>query len=140
MKHDHCVACGTPDNLTQHHFVPRSLGGSDDDSNLLTLCGSCHAKAHGHNAAWRTSELTKAAMQHKQAKGEYIGGHAPYGFDLVAGELVRNEAEQHVIAQAKQLHAAGLSLRKIAAELDRQGLKTRHGSLFAAPQIQRMVA
>ena len=85
-------------------------------------------------------ERTSVAMQHKQAKGEYIGGHAPYGFDLADGELVRNEAEQTVIAQAKQLHAAGLSLRKIAAELDRQGIKTRKGSTFAAPQIQRMVA
>ena len=85
-------------------------------------------------------ERTSVAMKYKQAKGEYIGGHAPYGFDLVDGELVRNEAEQNVIAQAKRLHAAGLSLRKIAAELDRQGIKTRRGSTFAAPQIQRMVA
>lgn len=85
-------------------------------------------------------ERTSVAMQHKQAKGEYIGGGTPYGFDLAGGELVRNEAEQRVIAQAKQLHAAGLSLRKIAAELDRQGIKTRRGSTFAAPQIQRMVA
>ena len=85
-------------------------------------------------------ERTSVALKYKQAKGEYIGGHAPYGFDLVDGELVRNEAEQNVIAQAKRLHAAGLSLRKIAAELDRQGIKTRRGSTFAAPQIQRMVA
>ena len=85
-------------------------------------------------------ERTSVAMKHKQAKGEYIGGNTPYGFDLVDGELVRNEAEQSVIGQARQLHAAGLSLRKIAAELDRQGIKTRSGSIFAAPQIQRMVA
>ena len=46
MKHDHCVACGSKEHLTQHHLVPRSMGGNDEDSNLLTLCGSCHAKAH----------------------------------------------------------------------------------------------
>ena len=46
MKHDHCVACGSTEQLTQHHLVPRSMGGNDEDSNLLTLCGSCHAKAH----------------------------------------------------------------------------------------------
>lgn len=140
MKHDHCVACGSTEHLTQHHLVPRSMGGNDEDSNLLTLCGSCHAKAHQVKADWRHSELTRKAMRHKQANGEYIGGAVPYGFDLVDGELVRNEAEQNVIAQAKRLHAAGLSLRKIAAELDRQGIKTRRGSTFAAPQIQRMVA
>jgi hypothetical protein len=140
MKHNHCVACGSKENLTQHHLVPRSIGGSDEDSNLLTFCGSCHAKAHQVKADWRHSELTRKAMQIKQAKGEYIGGHAPYGFDLAAGELVRNEVEQDVIAQTKQHHMAGLSLRKIAAELDRQGTKTRKGMLFAAPQIQRMLA
>lgn len=140
MKHDHCVACGSKENLTQHHLVPRSIGGSDEDSNLLTLCGTCHAKAHQVKADWRHSELTRKAMQRKKTKGEYIGGHAPYGFDLADGELVRNDAEQNVTAQAKQHHVAGLSLRKIAAELDRQGIKTRKGSTFAAPQIQRMVA
>ena len=85
-------------------------------------------------------ERTSAAMQHKQAKGEYIGGHAPYGFDLVNGELIEDEAEQEVIQKAKAYQVEGLSLRKIAAELDKQGIKTRRGSIFAANQIKRMVA
>ncbi len=85
-------------------------------------------------------ERTSAAMQHKQAKGEYIGGETPYGFDLVNGELIEDEAEQEVIQKAKAYQAEGLSLRKIAAELDKQGIKTRRGSIFAANQIKRMVA
>lgn len=85
-------------------------------------------------------ERTSAAMQHKQAKGEYIGGETPYGFELVNGELIEDEAEQEVIQKAKAYQAEGLSLRKIAAELDKQGIKTRRGSIFAANQIKRMVA
>ena len=86
------------------------------------------------------AERTRDAMRHKQANGEYIGGEAPYGFKLVAGELIADEAEQEVIQKAKTYHAEGLSLRKIAAELDKQGIKTRRGSIFAANQIKRMVA
>ena len=70
MKHDHCVACGSTEHLTQHHLVPRSMGGNDEDSNLLTLCGSCHAKAHQVKADWRHSELTRKALQFKKSRGE----------------------------------------------------------------------
>lgn len=85
-------------------------------------------------------ERTRDAMRHKQSQGEYIGGETPYGFRLVAGELLDDDAEQEVIQKARDFHAAGLSLRKIAAELDKQGIKTRRGSIFAATQIQRMIA
>ena len=85
------------------------------------------------------AERTRDAMRHKQANGEYIGGEAPYGFKLVDGELIDDEAEQEVIQKAKAYHSEGLSLRKIAAELDKQGIKTRRGSIFAANQISRMV-
>jgi 5-methylcytosine-specific restriction endonuclease McrA len=37
-----CVACGTSENLTLDHVVPRSRGGSDADSNLQTMCRSCN--------------------------------------------------------------------------------------------------
>ena len=85
-------------------------------------------------------ERTRDAMQHKQANGEYIGGETPYGFKLVSGELIEDEAEQEVIQKAKAYQAEGLSLRKIATELDKQDIKTRRGSIFAATQISRMVA
>ena len=86
------------------------------------------------------AERTSDAMRHKQSQGEYIGGEVPYGFRLVAGELIEDEAEQEVIQKAKAYQSEGLSLRKIAAELDKQGIKTRRGSLFGANQIKRMVA
>ena len=86
------------------------------------------------------AERTSDAMRHKQSQGEYIGGEVPYGFRLVDGDLLEDEAEQEVIQKAKAYQSEGLSLRKIAAELDKQGIKTRRGSLFGANQIKRMVA
>lgn len=41
-----CVRCGTVAELTKHHVVHRSNGGSNDLSNLQTLCKSCHAFVH----------------------------------------------------------------------------------------------
>ncbi len=29
-----------------HHLIPRSIGGSDEPSNLVTLCGGCHGAHH----------------------------------------------------------------------------------------------
>jgi len=39
-----CAAACTVLNV--HHIVPLSRGGSDDPSNLHTLCNDCHAKIH----------------------------------------------------------------------------------------------
>lgn len=87
-------------------------------------------------------ERTAAAMQHKQANGEYTGGDAPYGFTLAGDgstlEVVK--AEQAVIAEARTLRAAGMSLRKVAELLDGKGLRARSGRRFAPAQVARMVA
>jgi HNH endonuclease/Homeodomain-like domain len=47
MKTDTCVACGVRDALHHHHLTPRIEGGSDDDTNLITLCEDCHGRIHG---------------------------------------------------------------------------------------------
>ena len=86
------------------------------------------------------AERTRDAMRHKQANGEYIGGAAPYGFQLVNGELVADAAEQGVIQQARELRDSGLSLAAVAKELTRNGIQSRNGKAFAAMQISRMVA
>ena len=34
-----------------HHVVPKSLGGSDDATNIIALARNCHENAHGVMAA-----------------------------------------------------------------------------------------
>ena len=49
-----CVECGEPCNRGEadiHHLLPRSAGGSDEPSNLITLCDGCHAARHPKLAA-----------------------------------------------------------------------------------------
>lgn len=44
-----CVECGTACRSSDgdvHHLLPKSVGGTDEPSNLVTLCDGCHAAHH----------------------------------------------------------------------------------------------
>jgi DNA invertase Pin-like site-specific DNA recombinase len=88
------------------------------------------------------AERTATAMQHKASCGEFTGGGVPYGYNLGDDgvHLIEKVAEQLVIAEARRLRAAGLSLRAVAAELARQGLVSRMGKVFQAVQVRAMMA
>jgi len=57
-----CLECGKPCRSAEadvHHLLPRSAGGADEPSNLVTLCDGCHA-AHHPKLAGR---LARRAME-----------------------------------------------------------------------------
>ncbi len=87
------------------------------------------------------SERTKGALSYKKSQGERTGG-IPFGYGMAVDgvHLIEDPTEQDVIRQARELHESGLSLRKIAAELNARGFNARNGREFQATQIQRMVA
>ena len=39
-----CGKCGSTENLELHHMIPASLGGTNDENNLIWLCNKCHKK------------------------------------------------------------------------------------------------
>lgn len=39
-----CGKCGSTENLELHHMIPMSLGGTNDENNLIWLCNKCHGK------------------------------------------------------------------------------------------------
>lgn len=86
-------------------------------------------------------ERTATAMQHKANRGEFTGGRVPYGFTLAADGVTLEEdaGEQSTIVRARALAAGGLSLRKVAAALEAEGLTARSGAAFSAVQVSRMV-
>lgn len=136
MKVRECFECEQP-AVTDHHVIPRSKGGR----RTVPLCQVCHDLVHDlRPRLMSTSGLTRAALAAKRKRGEYTGT-APYGYRL-ATDGVRLEvdaAEAHVLAQARELRASGLSLRLVAAELAARGHLSRTGRPFAAVQIARMV-
>ena len=85
------------------------------------------------------AERTSTAMRHKRARGEYIGGAAPYGYRLAAdGSLVADAAEQRALVLVVEQRAAGRSLREIAAALDAAGHRPRSGKRWHPQTVARI--
>jgi DNA invertase Pin-like site-specific DNA recombinase len=87
-------------------------------------------------------ERTSAAMQHMATEGQYTGGHVPYGFrrSQDGTRLEEEPTEQTVLAEARRMRLAGLSLPAVAKTLDAHGFRSRVGRAFGPMQIARMVA
>lgn len=87
-------------------------------------------------------ERTAAAMAHKRANDEYTGGEAPYGWRVSddGTDLEPNPEEQEAIAIARELRAAGLSLRKVGASLAARGVLPRTGKSWHPEKVKRLCA
>ena len=74
-------------------------------------------------------ERTSAALQHKKRQGQRVGT-VPFGFTVGddGKTLLPSPTEQKTIRKMVALRRRGLSLRAVAAELNRRGFKTRRGT------------
>ena len=127
MKTNHCVACSVTENLQHHHLVPRSLGGSDDESNLITLCEGCHAKAHGRPAVAHR-RLTVDGLDRAKARGVRLGCPNPSKGGVAAGVGRKQKADAFAEKMRQHIEPVRkLPLRQIAAHLQSTGLKTPTG-------------
>lgn len=75
MNNKYCVNCGKI-ATNKHHIIPKSLGGTDRESNLVFLCDECHGKIHGieyGNGILSHSELTKIGLQKAKLSGKRVG-------------------------------------------------------------------
>lgn len=59
VEHPICEKCGSTEDIQVHHIIPLSLDGTNDTSNLISLCYKCHKEEHKENH----SELTKMGIQ-----------------------------------------------------------------------------
>jgi len=83
----------------------------------------------------RIGENTKAALKVKSDRGDDLG-RAPLGKEWDGnGHLVTNESEAAIVQRIVDLKADGLSNRKIAAWLTRDGAKTKRGGTWTHVQV-----
>ena len=83
------------------------------------------------------AERTSAALQHKKANGERVGG-VPYGFDLAPDgvHLTANDNEQAAVARIVSLRREGCSYRAIGEALERQGVRPKRGRTWHAKVVR----
>ena len=116
----------------------------NDNVDTSTVMGRLMFNMLGMVAEWERdaiSERTRTALRAKRARGGYAGGSVPIGKMVTAsGMLVDNEKEMRTVARARQLHAEGMTLRGIGAQLIAEGLLPRKAKEWSASSIQAIVA
>lgn len=83
-------------------------------------------------------ERTRAVLTHKRDQGQ-VYGPTPYGFTREGDTLVEDPGELGVVARVKRLHAGGLSLRRIAAVLEGEGVPTKQGGKWGPSGIKYLL-
>lgn len=85
-------------------------------------------------------ERTRDALRHKRANGERVG-NIQFGYRLSTDgtHLEPDPGEQAVLAEIRALRKNGLTLRGIAAALNRKALRTRRGSAWRLEHVARIV-
>jgi hypothetical protein len=124
MKLPFCVACSAKDDLQHHHLVTRAEGGSNKETNLITLCAACHHKLHQRymDGTYNHGERVRSGQAQARAKGTKSGKAIGHPFALDHGER-RKVAEQY---------AAGMTMQQLSIEYE-VGIGTIHRVLNARP-------
>ncbi len=66
-----CAFCGSKENLTTDHLVPRNRGGDDSADNLVLACKSCNA-SRGDKGIFEWVGLKKKDELHRLVAGKYL--------------------------------------------------------------------
>ena len=60
----HCKGKSKDSKLEVHHIIFRRNNGSDEESNLITLCKTCHDKLHNDEISIKISGKIKGILKH----------------------------------------------------------------------------
>lgn len=84
-------------------------------------------------------ERVRHGMRQKALNGGFNGMSAPYGYDVLGGRLVINEAEAVVVRRICEWRRRGRSLNWIADRLNQEGIPTKLGKRWSKRQVFRIV-
>ena len=103
-------------------------GGADDVSgNGIARLFLTIVSAFAEFERDRIGERIRATKRAQKARGEFLGGTAPFGWRYdEARQLVPVPEQQRALRQMRKLRAEGQSLRTISAKLAEQGVTLSH--------------
>ena len=113
-----------------------------DHIDTSTASGRLVLNVMGSVSQWEREaigERTAEALAVMRSNGRRISRHAPYGYRFNGQGWVEDEHEQEAVQVMRTLRADGLSLRRIAAELERQGHHNRSGRRLSAQTIANVL-
>jgi hypothetical protein len=106
MRLDFCAACGTTEDLHQHHIDPIILSGAErvvgDYTDQITLCTYHHNMIHGRSGQYNHKELVKIGLRKAKERGIKLGRKSK-----------TNASQKKEIQEKVQ---SGLSISKVALE------------------------
>lgn len=119
MKLNFCCACGSQEDLHQHHIIPTSLSGMKrSETNLedtITLCYNHHRMIHGvQNGQINHSELVIKGLIRARNKGTNLGRRSKLtdAQKLEVIELLKTETVSEVARFYKVSRATIISIRE----------------------------
>ena len=125
--------------IRQAKLISAAGEGTDTCDAKSSLIQKTFADLQAQLERMDISDRTRRAMQAKKARGERVG-HIPFGYRLAEDgiHIEKDDHEQSIIRQIKELMEIGLSTRKIADEMNRRGafnrgeFKWNHASIHRA--------
>ena len=82
---------------------------------------------------------TSAGRGTKASIGGFAGGRLPLGYEVVHGELKIVESEAEVVRKVFDLRNSGLSMDKIAKELNAKNVPTKNGGAWYASTVKAVL-
>lgn len=110
----------------------QQLGSFLDANNFLTELLSIGLAQH---MVLDTRKKSMDGVLAAAKKGKFLGGPAPFGYDIVNQKYVINEIEAQLVRLAFKMYIAGASYHDIALKFHAAGYKTRSGKNFSRHSI-----
>jgi hypothetical protein len=73
-----CYCCENRYRLSDHHLVPRELGGLNEGRNLITLCAICRNAVEGEQESLSAADIWQNVLRRKEAFQRESPGRKKY--------------------------------------------------------------